>query len=236
MKSTFKIWTLITASLFLFSCGGGGSGDDQPDPLPINNAPNKPVISAPINNLLCINNVVQFHWEAAIDPDGDAVSYQLQLATNNQFTENVQNSSNILGTSYQFSLSKGVAYYWRVKTFDSKGLSSEYSNIFQFYTEGDGVSNHVPFAPNIVSPNLNQIVQTNTTQLEWTANDVDNDPLTYNVYFGTVNPPPTKVAENLSTKTFDVTLNSSTSYYWKIVVNDGKGGISIGQIWNFKTD
>ena len=83
---------------------------------------------------------------------------------------------------------------------------------------------------------MNQIIQTNTTQLEWTASDVDNDPLTYDVYFGTVNPPITKVAENQSAKTFDVTLNSSTSYYWKIVVNDGKGGISIGQIWNFKTD
>ena len=106
MKSTFKIWTLITASLFLFSCGGGGSGDDQPDPTPINNAPNKSVISAPVNNLLCINNVVQFQWEAATDPDGDAVNYQLQLATNNQFTENVQNLSNIVETSYQLSLNK----------------------------------------------------------------------------------------------------------------------------------
>lgn len=236
MKSTIKIWTLITASLFLFSCGNGGSDDDQPDPQPINNAPNKPVISAPVNNLLCINNVVQFQWEAATDPDGDTVSYQLQLATNNQFTENVQNSSNIAGTSYQFSLSKGVAYYWRVKTFDSKGLSSEYSNMFQFYTEGDGGSNHLPFAPNIVSPKLNQIIQTNATILEWTASDVDNDALTYDVYFGTVNPPAAKVAENLSTKTFNVTLNSSTAYYWKILVKDGKGGISIGQTWNFKTD
>lgn len=236
MKSKFKIWTLITVSLFLFSCSGGSSDDDEPNPQPVNNAPDKPAISVPVNNLLCINNVVQFQWEAATDPDGDPVSYQLQLATNNQFTENVQNSSNIEGTSYQISLNKGVAYYWRVKTVDSKGLSSEYSNIFQFYTEGDGESNHLPFAPNIVSPNLNQIIEANPTQLEWTASDVDSDQLTYDVYFGTVNPPSTKVAENQSAKTFAVTLNSSTTYYWKIVVNDGKGGISIGQIWNFKTN
>lgn len=230
-----KFWPLITASLFLFSCADGGS-DDDPDPQPINNAPDKSVISAPVNNLLCINNDVLFQWEAATDPDGDSVNYQLQLATNNQFTENVQKLSNIVETSYQLSLNKGVAYYWRVQTVDSKGLSSEYSNIFQFYTEGDGVLNHVPFAPKIVSPNLNQTIQTSTTQLEWTASDVDYDPLTYDVYFGTINPPITKVAENQSTMTFDVTLNSSTAYYWKIVVNDGKGGISIGQIWNFKTD
>ena len=234
MKTIFKIWTLITVSVFLFSCSG--SDDNTPDPQPINNAPTQPLITTPANNLLCIDNVVQFNWEAATDPDGDNINYQLQLATINQFTENVQNFSNITGTSLQLTLNKGVAYYWRVKTVDSKGLSSEYSNIFQFYTEGDGDSNHLPFAPNVVAPKMYQIIQTNTAQLEWTASDVDNDPLTFDVYFGTVNPPITKIVENHSSMTFNVTLNPSTNYYWKIDVFDGKGGKSIGQIWNFKTD
>jgi len=233
MKSQFKILTLIM-SIIMFSCGG--SDDGMPDPQPINNAPNKPVISTPANNLLCISNVVEFKWEAASDPDGDAIKYQLQIATNNQFTENVYISPEILGTSYQLTLYKGVAYYWRVKTIDSKGLSSEYSNMFQFYTEGDGGSNHLPFAPNMVTPTLHQIIQTGTTQLKWTASDVDNDPLTFDVYFGTVNPPVTMVSENQSTNTFDVTLIPSSNYYWKIIVNDGNGGKSIGQVWNFKTD
>lgn len=234
MKSIFKIWTIITVSVFLFACSG--SDDNTPDPQPINNAPDKPIITTPSNNLLCIDNIVQFQWQAATDPDGDNVSYQLQIATNNQFTENVQNSSNIAGTSYQLTLNKGVAYYWRVKTIDSKGLSSDYSNTFQFYTEGDGGSNHIPFAPNIVAPKMYEIIQASTAQLEWTASDVDNDPLTFDVYFGTVNPPTTKVLENHSALTYNVTLNPSTIYYWKIDVNDGKGGKSIGQVWNFKTD
>jgi hypothetical protein len=234
MKSTFKIWTLIIVILFLFSCSS--KSDDEPNPATINNAPNKPIISAPSNNLLCINNVVQFQWEAAIDIDGDMVSYQLQLATNNQFTEDVENSSSTSKTSYELSLNKGTIYYWRVKAIDVKGLSSEFSNTFQFYTEGDGVINHLPFAPNVVTPKLNQNIQATTAQLDWNANDVDNDKLTFDVYFGTVNPPTNKVSENQSAKTFNVTLNSSTSYYWKIVVNDGNGGIVIGQTWNFKTD
>lgn len=234
MKAILKIWTLITVSVFLFSCSG--SDDNTPEPKPINNAPTQPLITTPANNLLCIDNVVQFKWEAATDPDGDIINYQLQLATNNQFTQNVQNFSNITGTSHQLTLEKGVAYYWRVKTTDSKGLSSAFSNVFQFYTESDGGSNHLPFAPIVVSPKMFQIIQTNTTQLEWTASDVDNDPLTFDIYFGNVNPPTTKIAENHSTTTFNVSLNSSTNYYWKIEVNDGKGGKSIGQIWNFQTD
>ena len=235
MKAIFKIWTLIVVGVFLISCSG--SDDSTPDPQPIiNNAPTQPLITTPANNLLCINNVVDFKWVEASDPDGDTVKYQLQIATNNQFTENLYMSPDILTTSYQVTLYKGIAYYWRVKTIDSKGLSSEYSSIFQFYTEGDGGSNHIPFAPNVVAPTLHQIIQTNTIQLGWTASDVDNDPLTFDVYFGTANPPTTIIAENQSATTIDVTLTPSTTYYWKIIVKDGKGGKSIGQIWDFKTD
>ena len=235
MKLVCKIWTLIIAGVFMYSCSGG-SGDEMPEPQQQNKAPNIPSISAPVNNSLCINNVVEFKWEAATDPDGDSVNYQIQIATNNQFTENIYNSPNIAGTSYQLTLYKGVAYYWRVKTIDSKGLSSEYSNFFQFYTEGNGNPNHLPFAPNLVTPTLHKIIQTNSTKLEWTAVDVDNDPLTFEVYFGTVNPPSTKISDNQSENTFTVSLNPSTIYYWQIIVNDGKGGKSIGQIWNFKTN
>ena len=65
---------------------------------------------------------------------------------------------------------------------------------------------------------------------------MDNDPLTFDIYFDTANPPTTKVSENQSATTISVDLNSSTDYYWKIVVKDDKDGITIGQVWGFKTD
>ena len=38
----------------------------------------------------------------------------------------------------------------------------------------------------------------------------------------------------------DITINSSTRYYWMVVVKDNKDdeilGETIGQIWNFQTD
>jgi hypothetical protein len=227
---------IIAVSLTLSSCGGGGGGgDNPPDPQPTNNAPNQPSITTPTNNQLCIDNVVTFQWNAATDPDGDTVKYQLQTATDNQFTQNVQTQSNITNTSVQITLDKGVAYYWRVKAIDSKNASSDYSSTFQFYTEGEGESNHLPFSPSVVAPSLNEVVQTASATLEWTANDVDNDPLTFDVYFGTENPP-VLISENLSALTFDVDLTSSTDYFWRIVVKDDKGGVTIGQVWSFKTD
>ena len=35
-----------------------------------------PTQSAPTNNLLCIDNAVQFQWNASTDPDGDGITYR----------------------------------------------------------------------------------------------------------------------------------------------------------------
>lgn len=74
--------------------------------------------------------------------------------------------------------------------------------------------------------------------LEWNENDVDaTDVLTYDVFFGRVNPPTTKIGNNQTAKTLNTpNFFSSTNYYWKVLVKDGKGGETIGQVWNFKTD
>jgi len=226
------IFTLVLSTL-LWSCGG--SGGDSPEPEPVNNAPNTPTLKYPTNNLLCIDNTIVFEWNTATDPDGDTVSYQVQIAKDNQFTEIVESISNT-STTKTISLDKGVAYYWRVSAKDTKNLSSDYSSVNSFYTEGTGVSNYLPFSPEIVSPTLNATVTETSATLEWNASDVDNDPLSFDVYFGTTETPTTIVSSNQTSKTFNVDVASETTYYWKVVVKDDKGGETIGQIWNFKTD
>jgi hypothetical protein len=229
------LFTLTICSI-LWSCGGGGGEDPPPPPPPTNEAPSTPSLVEPTNNLLCIDNTVDFQWNAATDPEGDAITYQIQVSKNNQFTEIVQ-TLNGTETTRSISLEKGVAYYWRVKAIDNKNASSNYSSTFQFYTEGDGVTNHLPFSPVLVNPLLNAVEQEATTTLEWTASDVDtNDTLTFDIYLDTVNPPITKISENQSETALNVDLTSSQSYYWKVVVKDDKGGQTIGQIWNFQTD
>lgn len=229
------LYLVIVLGVILSSCGGSG-GDDYPTPEPVNTKPSDPLNLKPINNLLCIDNFVTFEWSASIDSEGDVIKYQLQIATDNQFSQNIQTKDNLSSASTQISLEKGVAYYWRVKAIDSKNASSDYSKTFQFYTKGDGELNYVPFLPGIVAPTLNGIVQTNTVKLEWTASDIDGDSLKYDVYLGTESPPTTKVANNINEPNVTVDLASSTNYYWKVVVKDNKGGSAIGQVWNFKTD
>ena len=56
------------------------------------------------------------------------------------------------------------------------------------------------------------------------------------MYLDTNENPTTLVSENQSDNTYNATnLVASSTYYFKVVVKDGNGGISIGQVWSFKT-
>ncbi|HSQ47367.1 MAG TPA: hypothetical protein VLM44_10685, partial [Lutibacter sp.] len=120
---------------------------------------------------------------------------------------------------------------------DSKSAASNYSATYTLYTEGVGITNHLPFSPVLVSPALNSVQTAATVNLQWTASDVDaSDALMYDVYFGTVNPPTAIVSSNQSANSSNRTVTASTKYYWKVVVKDGKGGQTVGQVWSFTTD
>ena len=75
-----------------------------------------------------------------------------------------------------------------------------------------------------------------TAALSWSGSDPNNDPLTYEVRFGTANPPPQVVADQSATS-YDPPgdLASGTTYYWKIIANDGRGGTTPGPVWSFTT-
>jgi len=69
--------------------------------------------------------------------------------------------------------------------------------------------------------------------LSWTGGDPEGDPLTYEVYFGDVTPPP--YVDTVSTESYDPgTLGYETTYYWQIMADDGVFTIP-GPIWSFTT-
>lgn len=236
-----KIIYLASLALLFISCGGGGSDGPTPTPEPTNTAPTVPSLVAPTNSLLCINNVVAFEWGASTDiENNNPIKYQVQIATDNQFTQIVSTTDGITSISQTIPLDKGKAYYWRVKATDSKNASSAYSGTYSFYTEGVAIANHLPFLPELIQPEINTTVTGTAALLKWIATDADvADVLTYDVYLGTTNPPTTKVVngDNISTNTLEVTfLQPATIYYWRIVVKDNKGGETRGQVWNFRTN
>ena len=232
-----KIITFVCLSLSLISCGGGGSDEPAPAPEPVNTAPSIPTLVSPTNSKLCVSNALVLEWNASTDAENNPIVYQIQIATDNLFTQIVRTNE---GTTRTFSitLEKGKAYYWRVKATDSKNAASAYSTTFNFYTEGIAVINYLPFLPSLIQPEINATILGATASLKWFASDVDaSDVLTYDVFLGTTNPPTIKVLDNKGESTFNATsLQATTIYYWRVVVKDNKGGETRGQVWNFKTN
>ena len=72
--------------------------------------------------------------------------------------------------------------------------------------------------------------------LTWNCSDPDDDPLTYDVYFGT-STKPLKQAENLTEAEFDPgKLRYEKTYYWYIVAYDTQGLSTGGPCWSFTTE
>ncbi len=94
--------------------------------------------------------------------------------------------------------------------------------------------NHAPVVENPSPANNATDVPINTT-LTWEAEDEDGDALTFDVYFGTSSNPPL-VKSGISEKSYNPeTLEYGTTYYWKVVAKDGKGGIAESPVWKFTT-
>jgi len=71
--------------------------------------------------------------------------------------------------------------------------------------------------------------------LSWTGGDPNGDLVTYDVFFGTTNPP-SKVVSNQSATNYNPgTLAHETLYFWKIIAWDDSNAISEGPVWNFTT-
>ena len=97
-------------------------------------------------------------------------------------------------------------------------------------------TNQPPNSPSNPNPATGATNVAVTAAPSWTGTDPNNDSLTYEVRFGTTNPPPQAVASQSAT-TYDPPgdLARSTTYYWQIVASDGRGGVTHGPVWSFTT-
>ncbi|WP_194768584.1 hypothetical protein [Tamlana sp. I1] len=198
-----------------------------------NSAPSVPEQIYPSDNLLCLEETITFRWEASTDIETKNLEYEVLVATDPGFTDIVQSVQDLMATEVSLTLEENKAYYWKVRSVDGELTKSDYSSTFQFYTEGIGVSNHLPFAPLLISPEMDEMVAGTTATLEWNAKDVDGDDLTYDVYFGTDATPMAMISENQAETTIDVAITSGETYHWKVVVADAHNEKTIGSVWSF---
>lgn len=97
-------------------------------------------------------------------------------------------------------------------------------------------TNHCPSPPSNISPPHLATGIPKTVTLTWSCSDADRDRLTYDVYFDAVDPPMTLVASALSdTVLTRASLDSTTTYYWKVIASDGHCEPIESSVWHFRT-
>lgn len=99
--------------------------------------------------------------------------------------------------------------------------------------------NDPPAAPTTPDPLDNAVDQPVDLNLTWTCTDPNNDPLTFDVFFGTENNPPSKpplVAKDIVQATYNPgNLAYGTTYYWRILARDDSGEEFSSSTWSFTT-
>jgi hypothetical protein len=95
--------------------------------------------------------------------------------------------------------------------------------------------NQPPSAPTAPYPAQNMINAPLPVMLTWQTTDPENDPLHYDVYFGTAADPPV-VGTDVPQASYDPgTLQYNTQYHWKVTAKDDHGNTTSGPLWTFTT-
>ena len=190
-----------------------------------NFAPNPPGSPSPTNSSTNVNINANLGWTCT-DPDGDPLTYDVYFGTSSNpplIQGNWPSNFYDLGT-----MSTGTLYYWRIVAKDDQGASTV-GPLWHFTTN---YAPNPPGSPNPTNGSTNVDINAN---LGWTCTDPDNDPITYDVYFGNISTPPLVSSGQTSTSYDPGTMNYETVYYWKIIAKDDQGATTSGPVWHFTT-
>jgi hypothetical protein len=171
-----------------------------------------------------------FTWKCE-DPDGDELYYDFYLGRTDG--ELIKIAEKLKTRNFFFAnLQPGTAYNWRVVATDIHGAKSE-SDIWTFKVMIENKPPVSPFSPN---PSDNSIVTKSDYNLTWQCYDPDGDPLTYDVLMSKGNGMLEPVAVGIEAREFHITgLDNNSTYTWKVIAKDGKGGIAESKVWTFFT-
>ena len=191
-----------------------------------NQPPNVPSDPNPVDGETDVNLDADIFWTCS-DPEEDPLTYDVYFGT---ISHPPLVSSNQTANFYDpGALEYDTTYYWMIIAWDDFGSSTE-GPIWSFSTG----SNNPPYVPYGERPHNGSTNVPINANLSWSCGDPDGDSVSFDVYFGTTNPPP-QVASNVSY--YDPgTLEFDTRYYWKVVAWDEHGASTSGPIWWFETE
>jgi hypothetical protein len=193
-----------------------------------NRPPDAPSNPVPANGAVDVPPNITLGWTGS-DPDGDALTYDVYFGLDNPPATKVSSSQSAI-TFNPGLLGLYAQYFWQIVAHDPYGGTTP-GPVWSF----TNLNNHPPDAPADPSPADGAINRHTNTQLSWTGSDPDGDALTYDVFFGTANPPPLVSSRQAGTTYNPGALDYNTQYYWHIAVYDVYGESMPGPLWTFRT-
>lgn len=227
-----KILTALLAIVALTSCSGSKDKPDDIDPVGV---PSKASLVFPDKDLECTEgtvvndaqSTVTFQWQASSNTD----SYEVNLKN---LDTNASTTTNSNTNEVAITLDRNTPYEWYVVSMSNGNEATANSDIWRFYNQGVGVTNYAPFPASVVSPTRGQSVSSaGTIDLEWQGNDVDNDLVEFEVFFGTSNDPSVSLGTTAQSS-MSTTISSGQTYYWRVISKDDFGNTSESEIFDFK--
>jgi hypothetical protein len=169
----------------------------------------------PIDGATDIGLTQDLSWRAG----GEATSHDVYFGTDipPSFIGNQTAATYDTGT-----MASLTTYYWRIDEKNARGTTI--GTVWNFTVpQLSGQATNPSPSDGATDVNLTQA-------LSWTA---DSNATSHDVYFGTTSPPPFQV--NQTSTTYDTgTMDSLTTYYWRIDERNAIGPTT-GTIWNFTT-
>ena len=115
-----------------------------------------------------------FSWKAATDPEGDSVSYHIQVSDSGAFTSPIIDKQGLTQTEYTSETDLiGTAFYWRVRARDSIGYGS-WTPAWKFLTDVTPPESHVNPLP-VYTSSVNITVT-------WTGTDDSSGVAGYDIF------------------------------------------------------
>jgi hypothetical protein len=207
---------------------------------PPTQTPGKATSPSPTNSATGVGISTNLSWTAGPNTSSHDVYFGTSSsAVNNATTSSGEFKGNQGSTTYDppGNLAVSTTYYWRIDEVNDTHSTSTKGDVWSFTTEA------VQTPGQATSPNPADTatgVGVNA-DLSWTAGPNTS---THNVYFGTSS----STVDNATTSssqfkgnqggtTYDLgTLNTSTTYYWRIdEVNDTHSTTTKGSVWSFTT-
>jgi hypothetical protein len=127
------------------------------------------------------------------------------------------------------TLSSATVYYWYVVAKDPYGnVTTSSTRSFTSWTND-------PVELTLQGPANDSTGVPLTIELAWSATDDEGEDITYDVYFGTDNPPSIVYTGYTSDSLVIDTLNWQTTFYWKVIANDTYSNITESSVKTFST-